>query len=349
MTKKKVSLDEDVISDTVDGMKDEAEDYVRDSEKADDLYDKATKKAEKKKSNSFLSQVWEYLTAFFRLFKAYITGEYTDIPWGSIVLITIAIIYFVNPLDLIPDPIPIIGYADDAAVIALVAFKVKFDLEKFIEWEKVKKGEVKSDTKFETKIVPKIVVKIVFVSQDDFELNDEYIKTIVRPLIEAIIQLQELINQILERPSFEISVLSITKNSPLSVSLDGASDAVQLLQETFVQWRSDHAKLKARLEEEEKKAEIILKRIQAQKDHVETSKAEEELTKLKLENEKLKFDLQMEMQKEKFELAVTMLERIKAELSEEQKQIYVQRLLVIIEVLLTSNLIMKTSETIQNG
>ncbi len=71
-----------------------AEEYARDPEKARRLINKAVKKAqdfEKKKGP--LAEVWSYLTALFRLLQAYIRREYRDIAWGSIVLVTIAIIY----------------------------------------------------------------------------------------------------------------------------------------------------------------------------------------------------------------------------------------------------------------
>jgi len=47
-----------------------------------------------------------------------------------------AIIYFVNPLDLIPDFIFLFGYLDDAAIIAFVINMIQNDIKKFIYWEK---------------------------------------------------------------------------------------------------------------------------------------------------------------------------------------------------------------------
>jgi len=82
-----------------------------------------------------LADLWNSLTALFRLLQAYIRHEYTDIPWGSIVLVVVAIFYFVSPIDLIPDWIPIAGYLDDAAVIAFVLSQIKVDLDNFLKWE----------------------------------------------------------------------------------------------------------------------------------------------------------------------------------------------------------------------
>ena len=73
--------------------------------------------------------------ALFRLMKAYYSGDYRDIPWGSIVMATGAIIYFVSPIDLIPDWIPFAGYVDDAAVILFVVRQIKSDVDNFMEWE----------------------------------------------------------------------------------------------------------------------------------------------------------------------------------------------------------------------
>ncbi len=50
-------------------------------------------------------------------------------------LTCVAIIYFVNPFDLIPDLAPVAGYIDDAFVIAAVAAQVVADLEAFRGWE----------------------------------------------------------------------------------------------------------------------------------------------------------------------------------------------------------------------
>ena len=81
-----------------------------------------------------MAEVWSYLTALFRLLRAYIRRDYLDIPWGSIVLVIVAIIYFVSPIDLIPDILPF-GLIDDAAVIAYVVAQIKVDLDNFLAWE----------------------------------------------------------------------------------------------------------------------------------------------------------------------------------------------------------------------
>ena len=45
------------------------------------------------------------------------------------------VIYFVSPIDAIPDFIPVIGFMDDAFVISLVMRGVRKDVENFREWE----------------------------------------------------------------------------------------------------------------------------------------------------------------------------------------------------------------------
>lgn len=71
-----------------------------------------------------------------RLIKAYALGRYRDIPWKSILIIVAAIIYFVNPLDLLPDLIPVAGLTDDFAVLVWVYNTVNTEIDKFLAWER---------------------------------------------------------------------------------------------------------------------------------------------------------------------------------------------------------------------
>ena len=116
-----------------------AEEYARDPEKTKKLVDEALKKS-RQKGKGPIHEVWKYLTAIIRLVRAYARRQYTDVPWETIVLSIAAIIYFVTPIDLIPDFIPVAGYVDDAAVLAFVASAIKADLKNFLKWETEQSG-----------------------------------------------------------------------------------------------------------------------------------------------------------------------------------------------------------------
>lgn len=68
------------------------------------------------------------------MLKAYMSGKYKDVSWETIISIVAAIIYFVNPFDLIPDFFPG-GFIDDAAVIGYVLHRFKSDIDRFRGWE----------------------------------------------------------------------------------------------------------------------------------------------------------------------------------------------------------------------
>ncbi len=68
------------------------------------------------------------------LLKSYIKKEYTDIPIGTIIAIISALIYFVSPIDIVPDSIPALGYFDDAAVVAACWLLVESDVNEYSTW-----------------------------------------------------------------------------------------------------------------------------------------------------------------------------------------------------------------------
>ena len=113
-----------------------AKEYLHDKEKLKNLIEEAEVKAKDEKSNKgIVKETWDSLKEMFELVKAYINGDYRRIPYGSLLMIVGAILYFVMPVDTIPDFLAVLGFTDDAAVIAFTIKKVKKDLDQFIEWK----------------------------------------------------------------------------------------------------------------------------------------------------------------------------------------------------------------------
>lgn len=82
-----------------------------------------------------LARVRDDLTTLLRLSRAWATRQYRAIPWKSIVYAVAAVIYFVNPADVIPDVLVGLGFVDDAAVIAAVMGAIHRDVAAFRDWE----------------------------------------------------------------------------------------------------------------------------------------------------------------------------------------------------------------------
>ena len=107
-----------------------------------------------KKMNEFLDQVVDKIGAvsglkekikdiplIVSLIKAYMHKEYREIPVGTLIGLIAALIYFLSPVDMIPDIIPGVGYVDDLAVIAVAVSFAYTDLEDFKKWKQKQESE----------------------------------------------------------------------------------------------------------------------------------------------------------------------------------------------------------------
>ena len=116
-------------------LKENASAYLRDPDKLRDLVQKAKGKAEAAGASGPLKDMWQSLLSLLRLLRAYASGQYRNVPAKSLVLIVAGILYFVMPIDLIPDFVVGIGFLDDAAVLAWVVSSVRTVVTDFEKWE----------------------------------------------------------------------------------------------------------------------------------------------------------------------------------------------------------------------
>jgi uncharacterized membrane protein YkvA (DUF1232 family) len=106
---------------------------INDKEKAKEKIDKAFKKANANKAD--LQSVWAQFELLLSLVKDYFNGTYKDIPKKSIIAIVAGILYFLSPMDLMPDFILGFGLIDDVFIIGLVIKQVTKDLAKYKTWK----------------------------------------------------------------------------------------------------------------------------------------------------------------------------------------------------------------------
>lgn len=76
---------------------------------------------------------------------AWTKGEYIKIPWKSLTAACAAILYFLNPIDIIPDFLGPLGFSDDAMLLAWVVKMIKNDLNDFVAWRDGRSSSKKDD------------------------------------------------------------------------------------------------------------------------------------------------------------------------------------------------------------
>ena len=114
-----------------------AKKIINDDEKLKKLIEDVLKKLKEISSDKKTSaKLNDSLRLFIRIINAYTSKEYTYVPWKTICLIVAGLIYFIYPVGLIPDFIPVSGLIDDIALIAWIYESIQDDIDNFLEWEK---------------------------------------------------------------------------------------------------------------------------------------------------------------------------------------------------------------------
>lgn len=122
----KKEIDEDFVKTEVTKIKDDDVTIAMDSREEVD---------EKINNSGLLKKYSELGKLMYGMLKDYRKGIYTKVPWFTIATIAFAFLYILNPLDIIPDFIPGLGYIDDLAVLTFGLRFIESDLHNYLDWK----------------------------------------------------------------------------------------------------------------------------------------------------------------------------------------------------------------------
>jgi uncharacterized membrane protein YkvA (DUF1232 family) len=103
-----------------------------------ELLEKQQAIEEKVRNSGKLKRFSSDIRLMFSMLRDYWQGNYRAVPWKSIAAIAGALVYVLNPLDVIPDLILGFGFIDDAGVVALCLTMVESDLLRYAAWKEHK-------------------------------------------------------------------------------------------------------------------------------------------------------------------------------------------------------------------
>ena len=86
-------------------------------------------------SHKQINELLEHVQLFLRMIKKSFSGEYSSFSNKTLLSLVFGLLYFVTPMDVVPDFIPLLGFSDDLSIIYFIFKNFKSDIEAFKVWE----------------------------------------------------------------------------------------------------------------------------------------------------------------------------------------------------------------------
>ena len=125
------NLSEEQVKEALESGYAQSEALLNDKDELDDFLYRLEQKIN---DMPFVGKKFSMIPVRISLVKNYVQGKYTTVPYGTILAVLSALIYFLAPIDIVPDFIPLAGYIDDMAVLGLCMNMVSIDIETYEKW-----------------------------------------------------------------------------------------------------------------------------------------------------------------------------------------------------------------------
>lgn len=180
------------------------------------------------------------------------------------------------------------------------------------------------------------------------KLTAQYLEKDIAPFLNAVAEIQRLLDGLLGREIKDVAIRVISQNSPIGVSLEGVSDTFLAVTDLLIPWKRKHAEKMAEYARREKQYEIEKKRIELHEANLQLVKSQQEIemssaeiAKLREETEKLRTEnekARLELGRVKIQLALDILAKVAPNLSETDKLSSLVRLLPLLDTVIGSDI-----------
>lgn len=90
------------------------------------------------------SEVQSEAVLLINMVKDTVKGRYKGLGKKNVIMIVAGLLYLVNPMDIVPDFIFGIGFADDLGVFVYVISRLSEEIARYRQWKKPQKEEVET-------------------------------------------------------------------------------------------------------------------------------------------------------------------------------------------------------------
>ncbi len=121
------------LEDWIRPYKKQAEDIVNHKASMEDLLIKTDKQL---RMIPKYGRKFAYIPELALLLKSYVKGEYRDIPLPRLIFVVAVLVYFVSPVNISLETVPVLGQIDDAILIGLLVNWCSKDINNYMKWLK---------------------------------------------------------------------------------------------------------------------------------------------------------------------------------------------------------------------